>query len=252
MKKTLAIILSAAMVLSMMVGMFTFAVTTSADEAPLATYVKVYPATGDAVTLNAEKTTFNGTTGTAVFDAAKGELTITDLTGVKQIAGGAGDDVDGSLTVVVKGTNTIESDDQPLFLKRYQYDDSHQLIYTKDKENKDVPVRLPASLTIKGDGTLNATGKRYLVGCQDGNLTVEGSVKLNITAKTGDAIHVAGSSCGAFGLTLKDNVVLTLKDDGTAACASLIRVVDLDGASVMKDNAVVTVTNAKASGWEGR
>ncbi len=146
--------------------------------------VTVTPATGDPVVLDGTNTTFNGTTGTAIFDLAQGTLTVTDLTGVKSIAS-----TTGSLTVIVKGTNVIDNTGA---------NNGLSVNYTEfvDPDADPKVFKAGGNLTIKGDGKLTVTGKEYVVLCQSGLLNVTDKVDLTVNAEK-DAMHVSATPAGS-------------------------------------------------------
>ncbi|MBO5221089.1 MAG: fibronectin type III domain-containing protein [Clostridia bacterium] len=136
------------------------ALTTPKEGAAAA--VTVIPADGSEVVLNAENAAILN--GAVSFDVAMGELTLNNATGIKKITW-----TDGSLTLKVVGTNTVTSDDLSNSIWGYGKD---------------------ATLTVTGDGTLNVTGKAYVLGSQTGDLVIDGPT-VNATATNGTGIHVA-------------------------------------------------------------
>jgi len=220
MKKTLAILLSCILVVGVV---FAIAISASADEKtqPLGTTVQVtmadgttkflgyqptegttHPETGKTVVPGKEDpengikvttytetavNTLNGTTGTLTLDPATGTLTLDGVTGVANIIC-----YTGSLTVVVKGENTIEATSGNNV--------SVNIAGTETAEAGD--------LTIKGDGTLTTKTNNFGIVCQHGRLTITDNVTVKATttdasgAANPDAIHVASTGKG---LTIDGN-----------------------------------------------
>lgn len=177
MKKTFAILLSLALVVT------AFFALTMTSSAAAATAVEVTKADTSVVTLDATTKTTAGTTGTVTFDAATGTVTLDGVTGIKKIVS-----TTGAITVDVKGTNTFENAG------------ADNCIYT-DVNDGDI--------TVKGTGTLNLTAKAYVLTAQKGNVTIDGSVKLNVISTDGAAVHTSASGLTGV-ITVKGDVVLTV------------------------------------------
>ncbi len=182
----------------------------------VAASVTITPATGDAVELNAANTTYNGATGTAVFDAATGTLTITDLTGVKGIFAG---DMLTEFNLIAKGTNTFDSDLANVLKGGY--------------------------FTIAGDGKIvvNSTKTDAYPILGQASLTFAGSVEFSMTSATSKgAVHVSRGqgtkTPGIATITIKENAKVTLDTENKALYIAG-EVVSL----IITDNAVVNVTN---------
>ncbi len=180
----------------------------------VAASVTITPATGDAVELNAANTTYNGATGTAVFDAATGTVTITDLTGVQSITAAA----DVALTVTAKGTNVLESAT------------ANNSLYA-------------GHLIVNGDGKLsvkNTKSDSYPI-LGGHSLTFAGSVEFSLTSTTSKhAVHVSrgNNDVGVADFIAKDNVKITLNTAKNA-----ISVNGEKTSLIITDNAVVNITN---------
>lgn len=155
MKKTLAVLLSLAMIVCACVAL---TVTSSAAEAN-ATEVTVTKADGTAVTLNATNKEVAGTAGKITFDPASGTLTLDGVSGIANIATTA-----GSLNMVVNGTNTIVS---------------------TTGNAVDITSEDKTTLTVSGEGTLNITsGGDYAlqVSGTEPTCVIKGKVNVSITA----------------------------------------------------------------------
>ncbi len=180
----------------------------------VAASVTIVPATGDAVELNASNTTYNGATGTAVFDAATGTVTINNLTGVQSITAAA----DVALTVTAKGTNSLESAS------------ATNSLYA-------------GHLTVNGDGKLSVKNTKTdaypILGGH--SLTFAGSLEFSLTSTTSKhAVHVSrgNNEVGVADFVAKENVKITLNTAKNA-----ISVNGEKTSLIITDNAVVNITN---------
>ena len=177
MKKTFAILLS--VVLSVVV-LFAFALGTAADSVLTVSSVTIIDADDNTVVLDETNTTYSAKTGKITFDASTGTLTLDNVSGVKNIRGR-----DGSLTLVVKGTNTLEHEGMNLISLDTDVDDTGAPVDPSHITN----------ITVKGDGVLNVKGHNYLLMSRSGSIKVTDRVTLNLEANnpTGftDVIHVA-------------------------------------------------------------
>ncbi len=221
MKKTYAILLSLVLVVA---AVFALSVSASAD-APLATSVTVTHQSG-SVTLDGTTTEFvgsaaTGTTGKITFDAAKAELTLENVTGVKKIT------TSDVATIIVKGENTLKDETADNIIRHDSSDNT-------------------SLLTIKGDGVLNVIGKQYTI-VSTASLEVTGNVILNaetlLKDSTGwsEAIHINNAG---LDLIFSGNAVVTAKSHCTAAIRNAAA-----GSIVIKDNAKVNAVMDDVS-WD--
>lgn len=214
MKKTFAMILSLAMVLTLAVGLFTF--SASAAEDVKATEVTVTPASGDVIVLDAGNKTAKD--GQITFDPATAKVVLNNLSGVKKIV------PNGSVTFEVKGTNTVEND-------------TANAIYAN--------IANGGSFTIVGDGTLNLKAAGYVLCSQTGSILIGGSVKLNAEATGGadgkgqTVIHTAADGRNST-VTIQENAEVSVNGKGNG-----VYLAGVDIGIFIKDNAVL---NADVTG----
>ena len=222
-KRALSVLLSVAMVLSMMVGFLTFTVTTGAVEAEQegVKSVQVSLDGKSETTLNADNPSVNAGSGTISFDAATGTVTLTNAT-AKYLYSPKEDY--GLLTVVLVGESTLSG---------YQSKNSYTL-------------RGYNGMTVRGTGTLHVTaGNMYTVGTITNDLCFEGDVTVDITAVQ-DAIHqgqdadVNGKKDGCIYFKDNANVSVTTTGSGWG-----IRSQQNDGSMYFEDDCTVTVNAAK-------
>ena len=252
MKKTFAILLS--VVLSVVV-LFAFVIGTSANSVNGVTSVTITDAEDNKIVLDETNATYTAKTGKITFDASTGALTLENVSGVKNIQGR-----DGALTVIVKGTNTLESDGTNLISLEGGSVDS------------------PTNILVKGDGVLNVKGTNYLLMSRSGSVEVTDRVTLNLQATnpTGftDAIHVAsrgkdiifsekavvnavvdGSSCfrnaGDGSIILRDDVQVSALLSGTEVVSRTVfnsrKFKMVDGSLSVKLDAEGLPSNIKAN-----
>jgi len=168
----------------------TEATFTTAKEG-LASEVEIIFADGSKAILTAANNSTAAATGTIVFDAVAGTVTLTDVTGVQAVLG----NTQTNLTYVIKGNNQLSTADQANSLKAYD-------------------------MIIEGDGTLKIVNQKsgsYPVLGQN-SVTVRGDVKLNMDVTKGQAIHAArGDDKGDCFVIFEDNAKINVKNAaGTA------------------------------------
>ena len=171
--------------------------------------VTIVLADGTSVVLNKEKLSSAVGTGTATFDNCTGTVTIENINGAQAIQASKAE----NLTVVVKGTNTLENTTQGNAL-------------------------CALILTVEGDGTLNLKNTKndaYVVLGQQA-MEFRGSVKINFESNsTKGAFHAARTNGDNY-VIVKDNVQLNMKTVGAALYAAGER-----SRVIITDNAVVTI-----------
>ncbi len=255
MKKTISIVLSIAMVLSLMTGLFTLNLSATNTEIYAST-VEVTLADGTTVYLGkqpvigtegadagkiigySETNILNILTlknGSMTFDETTGTLTLQDIGGVKKIYSET-----GSLVVIVKGHNEIVNDGpNGLTVHFREYVDP----------NADVKViKSNGNLTIKGDGFLSVTSTAFTVMSNCGNLEVTGDVTLEAhatadTTNTADAIHTSngGSEGNYIRFSERATVIASSKSP------YVIRSNQTGSGIYITDNANVSVSGGKTS-----
>ncbi len=220
MKKTFAILLSLVLVVTVV---FAFVIGSSAAESPKVTSVTITDAEGATHVLDETITSYTAKTGTAIFNAASGELTLDNVSGVKKI-----DAKNGSLTIIVMGTNTIE------------FEDGSDIISLGSDLSDAV-----SNLLIKGDGTLNVKAKKYLFMVHAGSLEVTGNVTLNLESTAVETIsdtlyiHSSGTDMIFSGNSVVNSV--------TAGCTGIRNAGT--GSLIIRDNAQVTSSMKGPNVW---
>jgi len=151
-----------------------------------ATLVKVTLADGSLVALGSGKTSATIGTGTIALDAATGVVTVTDVKDVQSII------ATKKMTVVFKGTNTIGT-------------------------NAPTNVLKADDLVVEGDGTVTVDANKAtypVIG--NANVTLQGSVKMTITAPAASSVVHAARKGGDCTILVKDNFVLKSTGAGRA------------------------------------
>ena len=191
MKKTLAILISAILVVA---AVCAFTLTSGAAAAPSVT---VYVDGGAATELNATTTTVtHAGTGTFAFDAATGTLTLNNFNGNLRVLNKTGD-----LTVKLVGTNVINTGTA-----------GNVFVINNTAEGAATKITFTGAaatdtLTVKstGDFLFNLSGKGEMVFKDKANVTIE-SIK--------DPIHFAGACVGG-GLRMQNDASLYVNFTGT-------------------------------------
>ena len=268
MKKTLAIILSCLLIVGVV---FAMAISAAADgnDVPaelFATTVQVHMPDGadeddkeDIVFLgrqplyeNAEaptsitgysttdvKNTLTIGEGTLVLDPATGTVTTTNVTGIHALKC-----YTGSMTLVVKGTNTFVNSG----------DNNNVLVNFYQAANAEAGTpEYRGNLTIKGDGVLNFKAKAYCVVAQYGNMEVTDNVTLNgenINATgNNDVLHVANGN----GDTVKSSGDMILGGNAKINIKTFKNGIRMpsSGTLVVKDNVNIKIESPAMDGWGG-
>lgn len=258
MKKTLAIILSCLLIVGVV---FAMAISSAADgaDAPaelFATTVQVHLPDGadeddleDIAFLgrqplyeDAEKpTTITGysTTdvknsltvgeGTLVLDPATGTVTTTNVTGIHALKC-----YTGSMTLVVKGTNTFN----------VASGNNVQVDFYQAANAEAGTPEYRGNLVIKGDGILNANSAGYNICSNSGALAIIGDVTLNAESTTNEAIHVAVKNNNLSDLVIGGNAKVNIvsKNNG-------IRMAN-NGKFIVKDNAKIDINCLEMPKWK--
>ena len=195
--------------------------------APMTPEVVITGADGVETTLNAENPEKNYGKGKASF--SHGVLTLDNTGEIRKII-----TTGGSLTVEVKGTNTLENRDES---------NAIYCNYPSSEENG------RAVLRIQGDGTLNATAKAYTLCQQRGDLIITGNVQVQASAVAGDPIHVAHSAeVPSSSLSIEGNSSVR----AVAGSGSGIRVAAKEGTiSISTSGTVEAVCEDTSATWQG-
>ena len=272
MKKTLAILLSCMLVIAVVTAM---AIFTSAEET-VVKEVSVVTSSGTTV-LNAETSEATDATGTIVFDAATGTLTITDTTTIRSIRPASGDK--GLLTVKVVGENVMDTTTKVdnalrsfggkmIFVGEDSAED--KLIFESDAGANwtlgggsvvvdnvtltidTVPdgyniVQIPngESIVVKGNAVLSVTAGRQAAFDMQGvsDLVVEDDAKVyahipNTGSWGGTPLHFGG----AGSITVKDNGYL----ESTATQASGVQATSASNITVT-ENGLISLSSPKGA-----
>ena len=279
MKKTLAILLSCMLIVGVVFAMF---ITSSADEPAteiFASTIKVrvpdgadddlladeiyvgrQPLYEDAenptrITGYSDEVKNNPLTlgsGTLTLDAATGTVTIENISNVVGIHSAT-----GSMTLVVKGTNTIDATIDPDGEGEGKAPGSNNVqvgFYQAANADAGTP-EYRGNLTIKGDGVLNVKSNAYCIVSNSGGLEITENVTINgeTTDATGnnEVIHVASTNSNPCDMVFSGDVKVNTKSHKNG-----IRMAQAatSGTMIIKDNAdlkVVVDTASDGSTWGG-
>lgn len=244
MKKTLAILLSAVLALSLAVTCFVIVAAAAGDGGPTdaqidgkALATEIYVITDASKAGGTSATNANGgivlsasnpsvtlsapASGTLTYDAATGVLTVNNVSGVASIQSWT-----GSFTVNVVGNNTISST-------------AGRGIFVRSKTNNG-----GVTVTSSTNGVLNMDVTSYIVYSNDGHVRFNGNVTVNIN-NLGTAAAVQANLDGS------DHGVVIVEDNAVLDVVSKVQAIHANGANggiYLRDNAVVYATATAASG----